>query len=139
MPCFYRVLDHTSDIGVLTRGKNLPELFNNAARALFDLMIDMKSVEPKQERQIAVEATSVDLLLREWLAELLYCFHGEQLLFSEFDIEHLNSTYLKGIARGEQFVPGRHTIKRELKSITYHQLEVIHEKNGYKAQYIIDV
>jgi len=40
----YRLLEHTADLKVEIFGRDLPELFANAAFMLFDVMVDLKQV-----------------------------------------------------------------------------------------------
>ena len=48
-------------------GKDLGERFGNAAYAMFDLMTDLKKVEPKGELKIALSGESRDQLLVDFL------------------------------------------------------------------------
>jgi SHS2 domain-containing protein len=46
---------------------------------------------------------------------------------------------LKAKVNGEIFQEGVHVIKTGVKAATYHQLEVLHEKEGWRAQIIFDL
>ena len=45
------------------------------------------------------------------------------MVFSEFMVEH-SPGELRVTARGERLSPERHSIRREVKAVTYHDLEV---------------
>ena len=42
----YKYLEHTADIGIECTGKNLEETFQDAGKGLFNVMVDIKQVEP---------------------------------------------------------------------------------------------
>jgi SHS2 domain-containing protein len=42
-------------------------------------------------------------------------------------------------AWGEVFQDGRHVIRTEVKAVTFHQLEVKQECNGWRARVILDL
>ena len=41
----YEIIDHTADIGAKAYGKNLSEAFENAAKAMFDIITDKSEIE----------------------------------------------------------------------------------------------
>jgi SHS2 domain-containing protein len=135
----YSIFDQTSDLGIEVKGKNLKELFVNSAIALFDLMADLESVNPNIKKTIETESDDIDLLLRNWLGELLYASVVDEILFKSFDIKELNRNKIKAIAFGEKINPIKHIIKREIKSVTYHQLKVECKDNQYIARFVLDV
>lgn len=135
----YSLFDQTSDLGIEVKGSNLKELFINSAIALFDLMTDLESVNPNIEKTIEVESDDIDLLLRDWLDELLYISIVDEVLFESFDIKELNRSKIRATAFGEKFNPTKHTIKREIKSVTYHQLKVECKDNWCVARFVLDI
>ncbi|GAG16189.1 unnamed protein product, partial [marine sediment metagenome] len=52
----YEVIDHTADIGIKTYGKDLKELFVNAAYGMFDILADLKNVRAKEQLAIKLKA-----------------------------------------------------------------------------------
>jgi len=135
----HETFEHTADLGLRIRAGDLPGLFAEAGRALFSAIVeDLGSVRPASELQLSIEAEQLDHLLRDWLAELLYRFHAEHMLFSQFDVA-LDGTALTATARGEPVDPDRHTIEGELKAVTYHGLKVEQEPDGtWLAEVIVD-
>jgi len=135
----HETFEHTADLGLRIRAGDLPGLFAEAGRALFSAIVeDLGSVCPASELQLSIEAELLDELLRDWLAELLYRFHSERMLFSQFDVA-LEGTVLTATARGEPVDADRHTIEGELKAVTYHGLRVEQEPDGtWLAEVIVD-
>jgi len=135
----FEILDHTADIGVIVYGGNLKALFENAGKAFFHLITDLKKVRCRIEKKVVIEGESLERLMVDWLSELLYLHDVENLLFKEFKIESVGKGGLKATARGEPFEEGVHAIKTEVKAVTYHQIEVRQEKGRWRAQVIFDL
>lgn len=137
----YKLIDHTADIGVEVTGRTRKELFDNAANALFDIMIENSAGREaaKRRKPITVEGTDVADLLINYLRELLYLFHGEKFVINTCDIVKFNGKKLQVRLTGESFNSKRHFIKTEIKAVTYSGLTVEKIKSGWRARIIFDV
>ncbi len=135
----FEILNHTADIGIIVYGKDLKSLFENAGKAFFHLIIDLRKVKLREERKISIEGESLDRLIVDWLSELLYLHDVENLLFKEFKVESIGEGGLKAIAKGEPFQEGVHAIKTEVKAVTYHQIQVQQENGDWRARVILDL
>jgi len=135
----FEILNHTADIGVIVYGENLKALFENAGRAFFHLITDLRKVRCRTERKIVIGGESLDRMMVDWLSELLYLHDVENLLFKEFTVESVGEDGLKAIAKGEPFQGDAHVIKTEVKAVTYHRIEVRREKGRWRAQVIFDL
>jgi len=136
---FFAPIDHTADVGYRLFAPNLAELFAVAARALFDAVTALDSIQLRLERQIEVRADDVEALFVAWLAELNYDCITEFELYGEFHIEEISPTAVRATVRGEKIDPARHVIQTEIKAVTYHELFVRQIENGWEAQVIFDV
>jgi SHS2 domain-containing protein len=135
----FDVLDHTADIGLIVYGENLKSLFENAGKAFFHLITDLKKVRLRTEKRIEIRKESLERLMVDWLTELLYLYEVESLLFKEFKVESVGEEGLRARAKGEAFQEGVHVIKTGVKAVTYHQMEVRKGKEGWRAQIIFDL
>ena len=135
----FEILDHTADIGIIVYGEDLKSLFENAGKAFFHLITDLKKVRLRTERKIEIGGESLERLMVDWLNELLYLHDVENLLFKRFRVESAGEAGLKAKVNGEIFQEGVHVIKTEVKAVTYHQLEVRQEKGGWRARIIFDL
>ena len=138
----YEVLPHTADLGVRVRGRDAAEVFANAAFALSDNLIDLRSVVAARERAIELEADDIEELLVRWLGELLFVFEQEAFIAREFDVSletEASPLRLRAVARGERVDPARHTVYSEIKAVTYHGLVVAKEAAGWRAEVIFDL
>ena len=140
MPFDY--LDHVSDARIRASGETLNEAFCEAARGMFGLMVDIDSIEPIGSVQVRVSAGMLDLLLVEWLGQLLTEKDLTGLIFSRFSAEikqQGDKFFLVGSARGEAFDALRHEPGIEVKGVTYAGLCVCEEDGRFIAQYVVDV
>src|SRR5262245_49464489 len=123
----YEFFEHTADLGIRVRAKELNSIFEDAAIALFSAIVDdLESVRSEREIEFEIAGTERDYLLFDWLKELLFRFDAEHLLFSKFEVS-VSDEGLKAKARGEPIDPARHVLSHEVKAITYHELRVERE------------
>jgi len=135
----FEVLDHTADIGLIVYGEDLKSLFENAGEAFFHLITDLRKVRLRTEKRIEIGKESLERLMVDWLTELLYLHEVENLLFKKFQVESVGEEGLRAKVKGEAFQEGVHVIKTGVKAVTYHQIEVRKEKEGWRAQIICDL
>lgn len=135
----FRILEHTADIGFEALGATREEVFANAARALFHIIVELDSVELRETVSLRVEGADPPSLLVNWLSELLYLQDTEGWLFREFELNSLSEKSLAAVARGERADLSRHQLKLLVKAITYHQLELEPTATGWRAQVYVDI
>ena len=135
----YEVLDHTADIGLVVYGKDLKALFEHAGEGFFHLITDLKQVNPRLQKRIQIAGEALERLMVDWLAELLYLHDVEHLLFKKFHVESVGQDGLKAMVYGEPYQEGVHVIKTGVKAVTYHQIQVKQESEGWRARIIFDL
>ena len=137
----YKHLEHEADIGVLGIGSTIEEAFEEGAKAMFDVMVDVKRVEPKQEVKIDCTANDLEALFVEWLNNLLTKQDIDEMVFSKFKVTiKKNKTYnLVGVAYGELLDVKKHKIKTEVKAATYSGLKYEKIKDKHNIQCILDI
>ena len=135
----FRTFDHTADLGLHIEARSLEELMAEAGRALTSVLVgEVSSVQPRESRSYFVPGSEPELLLFDWLTELLYVFDTEQFVGSEFAVQR-SAAGLEITARGEPIDPARHRLEHEVKAITYHHLSVAVSPEGYVAEVIVDI
>lgn len=135
----YEIYPHTADLGLRVRAATLEELFSDAARGLFAIIVvNLDEVQSRHVVTYDVEGEDKDYLLFDWLSELLYTFDSQHLLLSEFEVQ-LDDRGLKATARGEHVDRDRHQLDHEVKAITYHDLKVEQQDGGWLAEVIVDI
>ncbi len=135
----FRILEHTADVGFEAFGSTREEAFVNAARALIYLIVELDSIDPREEVSVQVQGTDPESVLVNWLSEILYLHDAEGWLFRDFEIQSLEDNSLRALARGEKFQRSRHQAKLLLKAITYHQLALEKTPGGWRVQVYVDI
>jgi len=129
----------TADVAFIAYGKDLNELFANAALAMFDVMINTDQIKPKIKKEVKVNGDDLESLMFNWLNYLLIFVDSENLVFSKFDVEiDEKKLNLDALCEGEEIDVKRHETRTAVKAATYHKLEI--KKDDYwKARVIIDI
>ena len=135
----YELIEHTADIGIRVRGKDLKELFKNSALAMFDITAQKKQPITKKQEKIIIKQKADDLeeLFVNWLNELLSLSSTKELIFSDFQINKLERNSLEANVIGESMK--NYKINTEIKAATYHQLKLKNDESGWQAEVIFDV
>ena len=138
----FRFLDHTADIGIEVEADDVSGLFAEAALAFADCITELESLDETLLREIRLTAATRELLLVDWLNELLYIFEASGELFRAFECEVREAGAgweIVAQARGAKFDDKVHRLKVPIKAVTYHGLEVGRDGNAWRARVIFDI
>lgn len=135
----YELLDHTADFGIHVFGDNTKSLFQNAAMAMMDQLVETVGLLAREERQITIQGNDWPDLMVNWLREILYLCVGEELFAQSIQIESIAETCLTAYLWVDPFSADRHTLLSEIKAVTYHQVQVFETGNRWEANIIFDV
>jgi SHS2 domain-containing protein len=135
----YELFEHTADLGLRVRAADLNTLFAEAAACLFSAVLeDVGTVEPRTEVKVELAGTDREFLLFDWLRDLLLKSDEDHMVFGKFSVQ-VRDDGLAGTAWGEPFDPARHMLAHEVKAITYHELKVVRDGDGWLAEVIVDI
>lgn len=134
----FETVEHTADVGIVAYGRDLPELFANAARGMLHFMISPEQVRAVSPRPLVVEADDLEGLLVAWLNELLVVLNGDGFLPAEFRVSAVTPRRVEATLEGEPVDPQRHHFRLDVKAATYHALSV-KQNNGWEARILFDV
>ena len=136
----YEYLEHTADMGMVVRGKNLSELLMHAAQGLFETIAVVETVDEIVSIQIHLTAESVEELFVAWLDELIFRHETEEVFFKRAEIQQCSEIEMSATVFGEPSNFDKHEVYTEIKSVTYHQLQVVQKSDGsWFAQVIFDL
>lgn len=145
MPNYKFIVDiATADIAFEAFGKTYSELFENAALALEETMVDTKTVKPVQKGSIVHKAENIEHLLFDFLQELIYLKDTDNSLFCKFECKVTKDKKGKWINEvnmvGDEIDIDKHELRNDVKAITKHLFEVkqLASKN-FKCQVVVDV
>lgn len=134
----YELRDHTADVAVQATGEDLGGLFGAVADGMAAAMAD-EWPDDGQRNSIAVSAESLEALLFDYLDELIY----------ERDVRDVLPVDNRGIvaesADGWTFegtyraLPLDSVSARDLKAVTYSEMEITKIEGGWSAYVVFDV
>jgi SHS2 domain-containing protein len=136
-----------ADAAFQAYGKDLGDVFANAALAVMDIIVDVGKVEAKDQRAVSAVGYDLKALMFDWLNELIFAIATENVIFSKFDVkvEELPDTQkdekfrLTAMCYGEKLDFQRHGFKAEAKAITYHQMDIRQEGKRWIAKVVVDL
>ena len=139
----YEVLEATAlaDCALTIEGTSLADLFETAAGAVADLMVDPATIEERVERHITIEAPSPDVLLFDWLGELIFLKDSEQLVLTRTKVAvdagspcRLEAQCIGGIIDRDTTA-----LRADPKAVTFHQFALEPRDTGWHARVVIDI
>lgn len=130
-----------ADVAFEATGKTLEEMFESAALAVTNTMVkDLKSVRHRVKKKISVKDEKVDMLLFNFLQELIFYKDSKKLLFSKFTVKIKRKPFqVSCIAEGEELDMKKHELLVDVKAVTLHKFEVEETSRGWRAQVILDI
>jgi SHS2 domain-containing protein len=143
MPYHYLEDIATADVAFEAWGSTLEEMFVASADATVNVMVrDLNTVAAETTRTIRVEADAVDMLLFNFLQELVFYKDAETLLLRvpAVAIEQQDGCFtLHTEAQGEPLNPDKHELIVDVKAVTLYRFEVKQTPCGWEAMVILDI
>lgn len=130
-----------ADVAFEAEGGTLSEVFEAAALALTEVMVDLDGLVPTVARQILLTAEDRETLLFRWLAELIYLKDSVCLLFRKFEIAIREGPEweLQATAWGEEIDYEKMSLRADVKAVTYHLFSLEETPQGWKARVVLDI
>jgi SHS2 domain-containing protein len=132
-----------ADLAFRAWGRDLEETFVAAADAVMNAMVeDLAAIEPQDTRILRVEQDALEMLLFNFLQELVYYKDAEQLLLrvQELHMAADRQPYaLQATAVGEPIDPDRHRMRVDVKAVTLHRFSLTQTERGWEATVILDI
>ncbi len=139
----YRILEDeaTADLAIEAYGNNLRQAFENSAKAICDSISDTSKIEEQEIKLVNKKAENLQMLLYEFLEEILYFHDADNLVFKRVIVQELDekTPSISAIFYGENFDKKKHASKAHIKAITYHKMSIIKEKGNVIIKFIVDV
>jgi SHS2 domain-containing protein len=139
----YKFLEDVAlaDIAYEAYGKDLNELFENAAAALFELTADLSTVKNKKRIDFYLEHVNAENLLYDFLSEILYLKDKEYMVFTKVDVKIVPGKKLKLNAslKGDRINSKTQKLENDIKAITMHMFKLEIIKGEYKSTIVVDL
>ena len=130
-----------ADCALDVEGRDLDDLFETAAAALAQLMVDPATVALTVDRTIALEAGALDLLLYDWLSELIFLKDRDREVFPRCQVRvgGTGPFSLRARVEGGIIDPERTALGADAKAVTFHQFALEPVEGGWRARLVIDI
>lgn len=136
----YEYLSHTAEAKFAAYGKTLEEAFVNASLALENIMVATATVKTVKKKKITIKAKNVQALLYDFLQQLLILFDSEGFVLHTVAVkiaEQKGMYALTATLGGDK--ANKYEILSGVKSVTYHEMEIVEDKKGWKIVVVVDV
>jgi len=136
----YRYLEHSTDAFIEVKAKTLEEAFSVAGKSVVETIIDLKNIQEIEEKNINVKGRNLLNLLYNWLEEIVTITIPDGIAIRNFSVNIKKNKEYQIISNisGEKLDIKKHNFKVEIKSPTYHLME-IKEYDEITMQYILDL
>lgn len=131
----HRFVSHTAEVQVELRAPTLASLFEQAGRALADLMLEEAGDEMDESVRIDLEAESREALLVDWVNELIFRSEVDKVVYTDFAVDEIDDGRLAAQISGVEV----RALRTPVKAATYHDLAVEQADDHIEARLVLDV
>lgn len=138
----YSYLDHISDVYIHVLNDTLEGIFEEAAIASFDVIIDTSNVRNKTSISVKLDADDLEQLLYKWIDHLLYIFDAKSFAISKTEVivsERKTNPSLTAKIYGENYDPKKHGQKVAIKAMTYSLMRISKKRDHWEAYFVLDI
>ena len=136
MESSHRWIEHTAELQLEIHARSEAGVFRQAVAALRELLEDDAGATTgsRIERPVEAEATDRGALLAEWLAELVFLAEADGLVPDDVRNLVVGEDSVTAVVVGRTREP-RHLVK----AVTYHDLELHRDRDGWRGNVVLDV
>ena len=136
----YKYLEHSTDAFIEVRAKNLEEAFSVAGKSVVETIIDSNDIQEIEEKNIKVKGRNLLNLLYNWLEEIVTITIADGFAIRNFSVNIKKNKEYQIISNisGEKLDIKKHNFKVEIKSPTFHLME-IEENDEITMRYLLDL
>ncbi len=136
----YKYLEHSTDAFIEVKAKNLEEAFSVAGKSVVETIIDSNNIQEIEKKNIKVKGRNLLNLLYNWLEEILTITIADGFAIRNFsvNIEKNKEYQIISNISGEKLDIKKHNFKVEIKSPTFHLME-IKENDEITMRYLLDL
>ena len=128
---------HTADIEIRVWGSDMVSVFRQAAAGMIQLLgvEDLEGGISSVKQTIKLEAMDYEGLLILFLEELLYRLTEDYMMYEVGKLTISSEFSLKAQLKGTQIK----SYQRDIKAVTYHNLNIITTASGYEVNIVFDI
>lgn len=137
----HNFIDHTADIAVEIKADTIEELFLASAEAFKEAVVENDFRSESENYKLVLDSHSLETLLVNFLNELNFRLIIERKIFnniSEIKVHRADvNWYFECVLKESGVIEEK--IKTEIKSVTYHQMEIKKENGKYSTRIVFDI
>tara|TARA_B100000029_G_scaffold157012_1_gene152259 strand:- start:2230 stop:2643 length:414 start_codon:yes stop_codon:yes gene_type:complete len=135
----YKYLEHSTDALIEVTASNLTKAFEIAGRSVVQTIMDDSKIDERMQKNIVVKGKNLHYLLYNWLEEMIILTITDGFATKRFSLIIEKEPFLiKAKLFGEEIDIKKHGFKVEIKSPTFHEME-IDESNEIRLKYLLDL
>ena len=136
----YKTLEHATDAIIEVTADNLEEAFQTAGISVIETILDSSKVDETNSKKLVVKGKDLKYLLYNWLEEIIILTITEGFAGKRITVDILrNENYeIHAEVFGEAIDLKKHQFKVEIKSPTFHEME-IEEDDKIVMKYLLDL
>lgn len=137
----HNFIDHTADIAVEVRADTIEELFLASAEAFKVAVVENDFRSESENYKLVLNFHSLETLLVNFLNELNFRLIIKRKIFiniNEIKVHQAGvNWYFECVLKESSVIEEK--IKTEIKSVTYHQMEIKKENGKYFTRIVFDI
>ncbi len=130
----FRELPHTADWELEVWAPDLATLLEQAARGMYHLCEAILVSHPRITRRIELTIIEPETLLVDFLSELLFITELEGLGFDDFNLQIERNQLIADVSGANL-----ESLAKEIKAVTYHNIDIRDSGSELKANIVFDV
>jgi protein archease len=132
----WKEVDHTADVALRVWAESLPGLFTQAASGMLALIGGQPEGQaPGFDRAVHLHAPDAETLLVDWLTCILTLMEQESAVVTHASVSQIENVHLSAVIRGQPAI----SYHKDIKAVTYHNLEIHSTSAGFETTIVFDV
>jgi len=122
----FKMIEHTADIGIDVYGSTVLDLFVHSAKGMFAIISGNANTKIEEDFSCEVNLQGEDFedMLVTWLSELLFICETKRVILTSFNIGKVSKHHIEAGVKGRKIEHLGLKIEKEIKAVTYHNLEI---------------
>lgn len=140
MSSTHTYLSHTADIAFDVEADSIEELFAESFKGWLESVVEIKNYQSNSEVEIKLASDSLEQLLVDFLNEVNFLLIVKKILcFEIIRIEINEEEYALNAILKKYDLNDTSLLKEEIKSVTYHQMEIKKRGSKYYVRVVFDI
>jgi len=139
MEASYELFDHTADMGVRVHAPTMEGLIMPAVDGLYATIGELSASNQAMDLRFDESGEDRAILLRDFLSRVLLVFERDHRRLTEIEQVVFTDCRLMVEAVTAPVDFERSVFHREVKAVTYHELDIRQMAGGFEATFIVDI